>query len=251
VAFDLGSIQRGKTSEAPRVVVFGAHGLGKSTFAAGAPSPIFIQTEDGLGNIETNKFPMATSYDEVLEAMGTLYQEAHDFRTVVIDSLDWLEALVWKYVASKHGQKDIEAFGYGKGFVYAADEFRQLLQGLDALRKERGMAVVMTAHCEVKRVDDPTTEPYDRWQIKLNKHASAVVQEWADIIGFVAEPVIIAKEDVGFQKKVRRGVGRGTRLLHVSPSPAYTAKNRYGLPATLPLSWEALSEALSDNQEQQ
>lgn len=245
MAFDLSSLQRGKSNKPPRVVVYGEHGIGKSTFASGAPNPVFIQTEDGLANIDTTKFPLAHSYSDVLDALRSLHEESHDFETLVIDSADWLEALIWKHVAQKHDKADIEAFGYGKGYTYAADEFRSLFLGLDALRDDRGMAVILTAHCEVKRHDDPTSEPYDRWQIKLHRHAAGVIQEWADVVGFAAEPVIVRKEDVGFQKKVRRGVSRGERLLHVSPNPAFAAKNRFAMPDSVPLDWGAFVQAMS------
>jgi hypothetical protein len=55
-----------------------------------------------------------------------------------------------------------------------------LIDGLTALRDERGMGVVIAAHSEIKRFDSPDTEPYDRYQPKLHKGASAIVQEAMD-----------------------------------------------------------------------
>lgn len=244
MAFDLKSLRRGKSADPPRVVVYGEHKIGKSTFAASAPNPVFICTEDGLGAIDTTSFPLAQSYGDVLSAITTLYEEPHDFQTVVVDSLDWLEPMIWRYVAEQHGKDDIEAFGYGKGYVYAADVFREFLAGLNALR-DRGMTVICLAHCEIKTVNDPTAESYDRFQIKLDKRASAVVQEWADVIGFAAEKIVIRKEDAGFGKKIKRGMGTGERLLHVTPSPAYVAGNRYGMD-DIPLNWSSFVDAMSN-----
>ena len=56
----LDSIQSGKENRPPRIMIYGAEGVGKSTFAASAPNPVFIQTEDGLGEIDCCKFPLAT-----------------------------------------------------------------------------------------------------------------------------------------------------------------------------------------------
>jgi hypothetical protein len=245
MAFDLSSIRRGRAEKPPRVIVSGAHGIGKSTFCAGAPGVVFIPTEDGIDQIDTASFPLAQSYQDVLDAVGTLASEPHDFGAVCIDSLDWLESLVWAHVAAQHEKPDVEAFGYGKGYVYAADALRELLAGLNYLRDERGMAVLLTAHCEVKRHDDPLSGSYDRYRIKLHKHASAVAQEWADVVGFAADPVHVRKEDVGFKKTVSRGVIAGERVLHVTPSPAYEAKNRYGLTEAVPLNWPAFEAAIT------
>ncbi|MEM9073931.1 MAG: ATP-binding protein [Myxococcota bacterium] len=244
MAFDLSSLTKGPDAKPPRVVVYGEHGLGKSTFAAGAPNPVFIQTEDGLSAIDTTKFPLAKKYEDVIEAITTLYKEEHDFRTVVLDSLDWLEALIWDYAARTNEYQGIEDFGYGKGYVLAADIMREVLDGLNALRLEKGMAVIATAHCQVRRFDSPTSEPYDQFKLKLHKFAAPIVQEWADVVGFVSLDEIIKKEDVGFNKKAARGITTGRRMLHLCPKPAYAAKNRFGLPDELPLEWGAFEEAM-------
>ncbi len=245
MAFDLSSIRRGKSSLPPRIVVYGEHGIGKSTFGAGAPAPIFIPTEDGLGAIDTASFPLCKSYSDVLGCIGTLYQEEHDFRTVILDSLDWTEGLIWKHVCDEHGKQGIEGFDFGKGYTYAADVMRQMLDGFNALRTKRQMCVILIAHSQVKRFDDPTAGSYERFQLKLHRHASAIVSEWADVIGFAQHRLRVHKEDVGFNKKIARAVEAGERVLGVERSPAYDAKNRMGLPKELPLGWQAFAEALS------
>lgn len=245
MAFDLASLKRGKSADPPRVVIYGEHGIGKSTFAASAPRPVFIVTEDGLGNIDTTSFPIARSYQDIVDALATLYNEAHEFETVCLDSLDWLETLVLKHVESKYSDKER---AYGKEAVYVADLFRELLAGFNALRLERGMAVILTAHCQVRRFDDPTSDPYDRYSLKLSKHAGAVVQEWADVVGFASDQVAIRKADVGFNKETRRAVAKGERKLFVSRTPAYDAKNRYGMPDSIPLSWADFVAAINPNE---
>lgn len=243
MAFNLNSIKRSTGIKAPRVMAYGPHGLGKTTFGAGAPAPIFILTEDGLGRLEVDHFPLATSYDDVVGAISTLYSEAHTFGTVVIDSLDWLDNLIWQDINAKHDAKDL---AYGKGAVIAADYWRGILEGLSALRDEKSMAIVLIAHAEIKRFDSPEVEPFERYQPKLQARSSALVQEWCDAVLFCNYKTIVKKEDVGFNREVNRGITTGERLMYTTEKPAFLAKNRYGLPDSLPLSWEAFSTAIAN-----
>lgn len=243
MAFNLKSVRRNEAIAAPRVLLYGVEGIGKSTFAAGAPSPIFIPTEDGLGNLEVDHFPLATKASDVLDAIGSLCEEDHKFKTVVIDSLDWLETLIWRDIEASYDAKDL---AYGKGAVIAADRWRQVLDGLNALRNDKGMVCVLIAHTEIKRFDSPETEPYDRYQPKLQTRSSALVREWADAVLFANYRTIVKKDDVGFNKTVSRGISTGERLLFTTERPAYMAKNRYNLPESLPLSWSAFETAITN-----
>jgi AAA domain len=244
MTFDLSSVTANHAPLPPRIVIYGAHGVGKTTFGASAPHPIFIRTEDGLGTLQVPAFPLAKNYQHILDAMRALYSGEHLYRTVVIDSLDWLEPLVWARTALEKGKESVEDFGYGKGYVYAEEFWDKLLEGLNHLRA-KGMTVICLAHAEIKRFDAPDTEPYDRYQIKLHKLASALVQEWADIIGFAHYEIHTQKTETGFNKKIVRGVGTGNRLLAVVERPAFVAKNRYGISEEIPFSWSALSNALA------
>lgn len=241
MAFDLKSIRKNDAIAAPRLMVYGVEGIGKSTFAAGAPNPIFICTEDGLGSLSVDHFPLATSYADVLTAIGTLYADKHEYQTVALDSLDWLEAMIWRDVESKYDAKDL---AYGKGAVIAAEKWREVLEGLNALRNDKGMAVILIAHCTIKRFDSPETEPYDRYQPKLQDRSSALIREWCDAVMFANYKTIVKKDDVGFNKTVARGISTGERLLYTAERPAYQAKNRYSLPESIPLSWDAFANAI-------
>ena len=244
MAISLASLRRGGDTRPPRILGYGVAGIGKTTFATEAPNPIVVQTEDGLGSIAVPTFGLLRSFDEVMQAIGSLYDEAHEFRTIVVDSLDWLEPLIWQHTAQQHNQPNIEAFGYGKGYLAALDGWRTILEGLNALRDERNMAVILLAHAEIKRFDSPETEPYDRYQPKLHVRASALVQEHVDAVLFANYRISTLKSDTGFGKKVVRGVSGGDRLLHTVERPAFLAKNRFGLPETLPLSWPDFAAAV-------
>jgi hypothetical protein len=242
MSFNLSSIKKSTGIKAPRVMLYGPHGLGKTTFGAGAPDPIFILTEDGLGLLKVDHFPVAQSFDDVLGAIGALYSEDHNFKTVVMDSLDWLDNLIWQDIHSKHDEK---ALAYGKGAVIAADYWRNILEGLSALRDDKDMAIVLIAHSEIKRFDSPEVEPFDRYRPKLQDRSSALIQEWCDAVLFTNFKTIVKKDDVGFNKTVSRGITTGERLAYTTEKPAYLAKNRFGMPESIPLEWSAFAEAIA------
>jgi hypothetical protein len=241
MAFDLKSIKRNATIAAPRIMVYGVEGIGKTTFASGAPDPIFILTEDGLGSLDIAHFPLAATAEDVMDAIATLYSEEHAFQTVVVDSLDWLEAMIQKEIETKYDAKEL---AYGRGAVMAAQKWRDVLDGLNALRNDKGMSVILLAHTAIKRFDSPEVEPYDRYQPKLQERSSSVVREWADAVLFANYKTIVKKDDVGFNKTSNRGISTGERLLFTSERPAYMAKNRYGLPDTIPMIWSEFSNSI-------
>jgi hypothetical protein len=227
-----------------RILVYGVAGVGKTTFGTSADKPVVLPTEDGLGKIKVPSFPLARSLDEVMEALAALYSEPHEYKTVVVDSLDWLEPLVWQRACKDNGWRSIEDPGYGKGYIAALDLWRQYLDGLNALRGERGMTVIQIAHADIKRFDSPEHEPYDRYGVKLHARASALLQEHSDVVLFANYRISTVKADVGFNKKVTRALGSGERVLYTAERPAFLAKNRYGLPDVLPLDWQAFAAAM-------
>ena len=125
----LNRIERGRVSRPPRLLLYGVEGIGKSSFASCAPHPIFIQTEDGLDEINCDKFPLATSLAEVTSTLGALQSEEHDFQTVCVDSLDWLERLIWDRVCQDFGVKSIEKAdgGYARGYMHALTYWREIV----------------------------------------------------------------------------------------------------------------------------
>jgi len=248
-------IRKTKHSSPPRIVVHGTEKVGKSTFMATAPSPIFVQTEDGLNGIDTEAFGLSESLDEVMDNLRLLANEEHDYKTVIIDSADWLERLIHKSVCEVDGVASIElaAGGYGKGYGIATTKFRQVLAGLDYLNKQKGMIVSMICHSTVVAFNDPQSEPYDRYEMKLHQPkrgsgARDLLAEWADIIGFANIQTIVKKKDTVSGDKIARGVSDSSnRLLHVTNSAAYTAGNRYGItePINMSQGLEALTNVIS------
>lgn len=237
------ALRVGKQKVPPRICIYGTHGIGKSTLASLFPSPIFISTEDGLNSLDVTSFPRAQDLSDVVNNIKTLIKEEHDFKTVVVDSVDWLiEPLI---VNNVNAQYDEKAQAYGKGSMYVAEEFREILQGLETLTTKRGMNVVLIAHSAVVKFEDPRTDPYDRYQPRLPKACNALLQEWVDVLAFAAFKVIIKKSEAkGFDTAKVRGTTNGERLLHFVESPAYAAKNRYNCPDEIEMTIENLSKLL-------
>lgn len=245
----LTQIQRGKASKPPRILIYGTEGIGKSTFGAEAPRPIFIQTEDGLDEINCDRFPLATSYEQVSAALQELRTAEHDYESVVIDSLDWLERLVWDSLCQEYGVSSIEKVdgGYARGYTHALKHWREIINHLNALRNQKGMVVVLIAHSKVERFEDPEAASYDRYSPRLHKHAGAMVSEWCDAVLFATRRIRTQSEDAGFNRKrnIAHAVGRDERIMRCVGGPSCVAKNRYGITDELPLSWSAFIQSLS------
>jgi hypothetical protein len=234
----------------PRIMAYGTEGIGKSTLAAGTPRPIFVQTEDGLGEIDCDKLPLIRSFDDVLAALTELETEAHDYETVVVDSLDWLERLIWDAVCKRETATTIEKVGggYGKGYVLALDFWRRFIDRLVALHAVRRMMVFLIAHAKVEKFEDPEAPAYDRYSPRLHKHAAALITEWCDAVLFASRRFCTRTEDTGFgrQRAIAApiGAGGGERILRTIGGPSCVAKNRYRLKPEIPLSWDAIVQGI-------
>lgn len=244
MSFDLGSVKKTKSDLPPRTLIYGDHGIGKSTFGAMAPSPIFIQTEDGLGQMDVDAFPLATKLSDVSDALCSLYEHDHGYKTLVIDSLDWLEKLIFMDVLKdkfeqKADEKGIEDIGYGKGYVFAGEKFYKILEALQAVRMEKKMHVVLICHAEIKKFEDPLADTYDRYQLKLCKQIAKAALEWCDDVCFASLATATTKagkKDFDGERR-SRAIGTGQRVLTFDPSPSFTAKRRSKVPGQINLDW--------------
>lgn len=240
----LDTIKSGKESRPPRIMIYGAEGIGKSTFAASAPNPVFIQTEDGLGEIDCSKFPLATKVEDVTAALTCLRDEPHNFQTVVIDSADWLEQFIFDKICDKYGVNSIEKAdgGFGRGYYRAFDIWKDIVKLLQELHDKRNMTIILVAHAAVKPFKDPENSAYDRYIPKLHIFAADYIVEWADAVFFANKRFRVSKEN---DRSIASPIGAngGDRVMRTISSPACVAKNRYGLPQELPLSWQAFVEA--------
>jgi len=228
-------INRGKKQRARRTMLYASHGDGKSTWAASAPDSCFLNLEDGVDDIDCASTGLISTWDGLMTYLREFATEQHDFKNLVVDTVDWLEKVIHLEVAAKAGKNHISDIGYGAGYKQAMGYWEEVLKALDWLRKEKGMGIILLAHCEIKRFESPEHDSYDRYQPALHATASAAVQEWCDEVFFASRRVFIRKEDQGFNKERNIAVGDGERYIRTEETPAVLAKNRLGLPAELPM----------------
>lgn len=238
------TIKTGREENPARIIVYGTNGVGKSTFAAGAKKPVFIQTEDGLGRIDCAKFPLCKSFEDVKAQLVAVRDEAHDFSSLVIDTLDWCETLIWHDVIQRGGRKKISDFPYGQGYDAALVEWQGVTRTLDEIWNKRRMNIVLLAHSKVEKMNDPENGEYDRWSPRLYKTANAHLCEWADAILFATTRVVV---DSASGKARPIGEGGGERYIRTVGTPAVVAKNRFDLPEEIGLSWASFTAGIGKN----
>ena len=226
----------------PRIVLFGSSGVGKTSFAASMNKPIFICTEDGLGKIEVPHFPLAKSFEDVMENLQSLINNENDYKTLVIDSLDWLEPLVWDKACQDNNWKSIEQPGYGKGYVETLKYWRIYINSLNELR-EKGFTIMQIAHNQIKRFESPEIEAFDRHELKLHRKAADLILEHSDCC-FFANFKLGTVQVKGKGGTMTTKAVSGDRVIYTKESTAYLAKNRYGLPEMLPFEWETVREEM-------
>lgn len=235
-------IHTGKAGGALKVVVYGPEGIGKSTLAAHFPRPVFIDTEGSTRHMDVSRTDKPSSWTMLMEQVQYIRSDPGVCSTLVIDTADWAEQLCIASICANKKLSGIEDMGYGKGYVYLAEEFGRLLNLLEEI-VGRGVHVVLTAHAMMRKFEQPDEMgAYDRWELKLQKKTSALVKEWSDLLLFANYKTLsVATDDKG--KKFKAQGGR--RVIYTSHHPCWDAKNRLGLPEELPLDFSALAQYIS------
>jgi hypothetical protein len=222
-------ITKGKRTVPVRGVLYGTAGIGKSTFGAGLPRPLFLDTEESTNQLDVDRV-LVTSWAALGAAVAELASGSHDYQTVVIDTADWAERLLVESILAKHNQKSIEGFGYGKGYTILAEEFGRFLTLCDGLIS-KGIHVFFIAHAKVVRQSPPDqTDGFDRYELKLSKQVAPLLKEWSDMLLFANFEIQVVE---GTDGKIKAQGGK-ERVMHTTNHAAWDAKNRYGLAETLP-----------------
>lgn len=241
------NIIRGKVRAPRRVLIYGPHGIGKTTWAAAAPKALLLATEDGANDVGVDRSPTLARYGDVTEWLSWTLSQPHDYRTLVVDSLDWLERVIHQHVARENKRGSIEEIPYGKGYILALEFWDFLISTWDEIRKQRGMAIILVSHARIVKFADPTTDTYDRYEPDLDKRISSRLQEWCDEVLFAAYRINTVKRDEGFNRSRTRAVGDCDRVLHTAEAPTHLAKRRCAMPDELPLDFNAYVACLKQS----
>lgn len=254
--YDLSMISEETVVRAPRIILLGGPKVGKSTFAAGAPAPVFfpIKGEEGIDSLKgIGRVPMCSAFEEVIGWLDFLLKKEHPYRTAVIDSSSTLEPLIHDYTCRRCNNASSIATvydGFNKGYDEALKEWRMIGDYLDALRNSKGMTTILIGHVETKRQEDPIIGSYSRWRWDINKLADQALTKWADCILFCDKKTIVRLEDVGFGKETKRAIELepDKRFLFTQSRAAHPGGGRgpFGrLPYELPLEWATFMDAVS------
>ena len=229
-----------------RIMIYGVEGVGKSTLGAKSDKPVFITPEGGADQLTDSEgnpieeMPHVDTWESLKKSIQQLITDDHDFKTIVLDSADWMEGLAHKQIIGKSGKTIITANGgYGSGYRQSQNMHQELIELLNEARDRRHMNIVLTAHAHVKPVKDPgLSEDYDAFEIKCHELVSSLWREWVDGLFFARFKNMIHKED-----DKSRVVSDGSRVIYTSKQPAFQAKNRYGMPSEVPFTtdfWKGL-----------
>ena len=233
-------ITKGKQTRAQRVVIYGVESVGKSTFAAKFPNPLFLDIEQGTSHLDVDRCEINT-WKHLTDALEVC--KATDYKTIVIDSADWAERLCVEDLLATSKKTSIEDFGFGKGWVMVAERMSRMLSSIDQLI-DAGKNVVMIAHSKIVRFEAPDAlAAYDRYELKLSKQSSPLLKEFADELWFLRFKTKVSTTDSGKGK----GIGGKERILLTTHSAAYDAKTRSGLAEELPLEWASVAHLFESN----
>lgn len=229
-------IESGLEKRPLKVVIYGAEGIGKSTFASQFPEPLFLDTEGGTSSLNIRRVKCGSSWEYLLGCVNEVIKDPSICKTLVIDTADWAESLCTKYVCEKYRKSNIEEFGFGKGYVYLQDEFSKLLTALDKLI-ELGVNAVVTAHGKPRKFELPEEAgQFDRWEMKLTKQVAPLLKEWCDMLLFCNYKTYV----VTTENNTKKAQG-GKRVVYTSHHACWDAKNRYGLPDELDLDFKGIA----------
>lgn len=214
-------ILKGIVSEPQKVVLYGPQGIGKSSLAALFPRPLFLDTEKGSRRLSVDRVEI-NSLAEFSKAIDAIAKEAdfRDYRTVIVDTIDWLEAKVKEKVVAQYSAKDR---AYDREGSFIGDEMMKVLTSLDVLIAS-GKHVVLTAHSATVKIDLPDQQAsFDRYELDMNKkHVAPIVKHWCDHLLFMRYKLRVREVDEGKNK----ALGGEERLLCLSTVASYDAKCR-------------------------
>jgi len=218
------------------MVFHGPEKIGKTTLAANAKKPVVLMSrgETGLETLidhdqlpPVSHLPELKTWTELLEAIEALWSHKHDFQTVVLDTLNGFEEMLYDHVCETEygGDRGPRGFlSYMQGYQTATPHWKQLLRGLDKLREEKDMSVIGLCHTLVKPFKNPAGQDYDQYTPQMHPRQWGSLHQCADLIGFI-NTVVVVDEDGNRAK----GKGGTERFMYCEGSAAWIAGNRLGM----------------------
>lgn len=237
-------LKSSKRTSPPAIAIYGTPGVGKTSLAAEFPAPIylFVEGEEPPDGIDLPS-DQITSFNGLLDTFADLLDSEHEFKTVIIDSLDKVEPMVWAATCARNGWDAIDSndkgapTAFGKGFLGADVEWAEYHEAVSALTRA-GMYVVQILHSETKPFNDPLVDSYDRYRPKLQKRALDHVVENCRALLFVNRRTSVKQVEAAFGgKKTTKpeGMSGAERIIHTDERAGFYAKNRFnGCPAQIP-----------------
>jgi len=243
------NIIRGKTKpKGLRVIIYGCHGIGKTTLAAKLPGVLFLDFEDGTHGLDVDKLApsdLPKSYEGMKGLIAELKRDHQGYERLVIDTADKFEQNLATELAREKKVEDIFAVNdYGRTIAVHKSGMASVLDSLTELAKS-GMDVVVLAH-ETSRKVEPlenreTTGTYDHHELKLSKTVSPIFMEWADVVIFCAYKTFLVS---GEKKGDKAHVEGGKRWCFCSYSNDWDAKTRTGIDLPEDCSLDKMVETL-------
>ena len=236
-------LRKGKQMRPQKILLYGVEGIGKSSFAGQFPNPLFIDTEDRLSHLDVNSY-LAKNLDDIYSVLQLLKKPDHGYKTLVLDTVDWTEKLISKFVIARGmGEKiitSIEDFGYGKGYKFVAEEFQNLLDTIEKTANANGMHVILIAHSKIKAFNDPiNATSYERYNVDCMDTISSTIRAWADHVLFCNYDTIAEIDPI---TKKARGKGGWQRTIFTTRTAAYDAKNSWDLPDQIDMNYDLIAK---------
>lgn len=234
---DLKKIVKGRVEHPPKILIYGMDGIGKTTFAAGAPDPFFIDANRGSLEHDVRRvYP--DNWDETKEYLQAVERREIDCKTLVLDSLTDLELSSHQRLFGSHTIANYDG-GWGAGKNAAAKEWVNVRNQLERIWMQ-GKSIIVIAHVQVSEFEDPSLPRYNRYTVAARPELAAMFRQWVDHVLFCREEIVTVAE----KGEHTRAGSAGVRSIHTKWNPAYDAKSRGGMPPKLPLSWMDFDTAL-------
>lgn len=217
-------------------MLLGVEGIGKSSWAASAPKPIFMGNEETY-ELDIDRFPPPIQWEDCKEQLDWFIKQKTEHKTFVVDTVDSIQKLLHNYVlrTSKNKTRAMAQAhgGYGAGYDIAEKEFLDFREKLKTLRDKKGMNIILLCHVKKSQVTDPIMGlQYDTFETNLHNKEQGVFTDWVSAVLF-ANYVHHKAEMDNTQKKF--ALGEGDRTILTERRPGHIGKNRYELPYELPM----------------